>query len=953
MTIEFEKIDLTKIIPSLFEWIKNFNEWQSAYGVLVGVFLSALMLAALVFGSTKILAWIVSLTEAAQKLGFSFSLSRNKRLEIKQRQYFCRVIRADLEQISHSENWNDQWFTDLEAEVQAEGRFYQSYLHKFFRKGSSGYRKEPSLMTAITRTTERHMLLIGDPGSGKSVALRHLASQLAEIGVYAKGRNIKIPLYINLRELLIDDIKQVTADGIKNFILENFRRGDSNTSQYLKKNWDDFLQRGIWFFLFDSFDEIPAVLHAEKGSGVIQTYSEAIRQFMSGMSECQGLVASREFKGPESIPWQKLRLLALDNRRQLELIRNAELTNVQATIVRTQLGNSQAGIYKNPLFLSLLCRFVKDHEKAPEHSHALLMDHIVELADRDRDWIEKNTRLWPNDLLIGAEKIAAILAQEEEIGLAPTFNELARKLLPMGYAEEQTFNLLTALLYVKIGRNDVKEARQGDKRFAFSHRRYQESLFVRYLVGNPNIISIENLLLNPKWREYAVAMLQSQPIEVCQPLFDFATQKIDEWIEIDATPSEAIFIHEGAYFQWDLEQEVHLLNLLQEGMVLRSQDVPPQLSKSIESLVEKRWENGDAYDRLMSITLGGLVPSAALEARVVQAIDSGIELLKRASFEKISFLREVPVGLANWVRIRIADETLVAADSIELSKLDFLVSRLPAELGVQRIFNRNKFLRLVLYKSYKWPLDLVVKTIKIISAQAGAPISEESGVRREAVKLLTFQIFFSVLAISIFGFFITSSVWIKCLSGFVSLATLTIACQLGWRDCPNSVTPFFVISAAWRSGAKLLKELLTTKSGWILMVAVLLISVGILLVTYYAKQLVPILFALMLLIVLVASVKKLIETKRSKRFLKELSNSQVNNKVLHARTANELYVWLASDVAAIVPTTNEARSLLILLDRLPIQLPNGSIRSPLFSIRKKGKHLPHKNLLMEYLMRSP
>jgi len=952
MTIEVEKIDLIKTIPSLIEWIRNFNEWQTTYGLLVAIFLCALAFAGIVFGVTKILSWIISLVEVVQKIGFSFSWSRNRRLEIKQRQNFCRVIRADLEQIAHSENWNDQWFTDLEAEVQAEGRFYQSSFHRFFKRGSNGYRKEPSLMTAITRTSERHMLLIGDPGSGKSVALRHLALQLAEAGVYARGKNVRIPLYINLREMQIDNLKEVTADGIKNFILENFRRGDSNTAQYLKKNWDDFLNRGVWFFLFDSFDEIPAVLHAEKGSGVIQIYSEAIRQFMNGMSECQGLVASREFKGPESIPWKKLRLLALDNSRQIELIRNADLSQTQSAIVRIQLGNSQAGIYKNPLFLSLLCRFVKDHENAPNHSHALLMDHIVELADQYRDWIEKNTHLFPEDLLEGAEDIAAVLAQEEEIGLAPTFNELARKLLPIGYTEDQTFNLLNALIYVKIGRNDVKEARQGDRRFAFAHRRYQESLFVRYLVRRPNTVSFEDLLLNPKWREYTVAMLQSQPLEACKPLLHLAVEKIEEWGKTEAIPSEAILLYKGNYFEWEVEQEVHLLNLLQEGMALRVQDVPQQLSNAIEFLIEKRWRNGDIYDRLMCITLGGLAPSSALEARIVQAVDSRIESLKRASFEKISFLREMPNGLAEWVRIRIADETLVAKDLIELSKIDLLVSCMPAELGLKKIFNRNRFLRLVLYRSYKWPLDLTIRFIKIVGIQAGAQVSEEIEMRREAVKIAAFQILFSVFLFSIFGILLSNLIWVKFLSGFIFLVAAIIGCQFGWRDYPKSVTPFLVARTLWTMGVKIVKELLTTKDGRKLTGFVILVSAGMLAAIHYAIDFFPALFILMLFAVLIVSIKKLIDTRNSKRLLCRLFEMKAENKVLHARTASELYVWLFTDTSAIAPTTQMARSLLLLLDHLPIQVPQEAHRSPLFLIKKSGRNIAHKNLLMEYLIAS-
>ena len=77
--------------------------------------------------------------------------------------------------------------------------------------------------------------------------------------------------------------EKVNVDSIRDFILDNIRRGDSDTSAFVRENWNDYRDKGVWFFLFDSFDEIPAVLHAEKGSAAAAAYSKAIRQFIEGM----------------------------------------------------------------------------------------------------------------------------------------------------------------------------------------------------------------------------------------------------------------------------------------------------------------------------------------------------------------------------------------------------------------------------------------------------------------------------------------------------------------------------------------------------------------------------------------------------------------------------------------------------------------------------------------------
>jgi hypothetical protein len=97
-------------------------------------------------------------------------------------------------------------------------------------------------------------------------------------------------LYVNLKELGATVDGGVNADAIKQFVLDNIRRGDADTVAYVKQHWDEYRAEGTWFFLFDSFDEIPAVLHAPTGSTVIREYAEAIRQFLEGMSNCRGVL---------------------------------------------------------------------------------------------------------------------------------------------------------------------------------------------------------------------------------------------------------------------------------------------------------------------------------------------------------------------------------------------------------------------------------------------------------------------------------------------------------------------------------------------------------------------------------------------------------------------------------------------------------------------------------------
>jgi hypothetical protein len=408
-------------------------------GIFKWILIVILAIAVVIWVISQFLDKLTKAFEAYKKSGLSFTFSHKKRTQIKRRKIFCAVLRSDLATLAKAENWNDQYFTDLEAEIEAEGGYYATILHRLFKRRSYGLRRVPSLIQAIESSTEPAILLVGNPGSGKSVALRHLAHQLAEQGIKSGDPKAKIPLYVNLKELAVYRQSNLNADFIKQFVLDNIRRGDADTAAYVRENWDDYRERGIWVFLFDSFDEIPDVLHAPTGSPIIRQYTEAIRQFLEGMSSCQSLLASREFKGPDVLPWQKFRILPLSEQRQDQLINNSFLKPEQKEIVRQHLAVSSSNLRDNPLFLTLLCRYVKDENRPPANDHDLLSRHIDRLAHREPDYIERKYRLSPTDLISGAIQIAALFAENPTLSLAPTQAEiasaLARKPLTFPYRD--------------------------------------------------------------------------------------------------------------------------------------------------------------------------------------------------------------------------------------------------------------------------------------------------------------------------------------------------------------------------------------------------------------------------------------------------------------------------------------------------------------------------------------
>lgn len=669
--------------------------WHWLILILVVMIATTIVVATVFKAINKTIELLVKLVTAYKSSGLPMLLSTDKKFQIRRRKQFCNVMIGDLVQLSRAENWNDQNFTDLEAEVEIEGGYYASAWDALRRKKSYGLRKEPSLIKAITSSAERALQLVGEPGSGKSVALRHLAAQVAERGKRSNSNDAPVPLYINLREMEVNYTSVVSADDVREFVLDNIRRGDADTSSYVRENWADYCDRGIWLFLFDSFDEIPAVLHAPVGSAVIKQYSEAIRQFLDGMGECKGILASREFKGPEALPWQKLRILPLSGEKQDELIGNSVLPENGLRLVRQHLASSHSSTGATPLFLTLLCRYVRDEKRAPHNDHDILLRHIDRLASREPEHLMKKYQLTVEELVRGAERLARLFAENDNLSLAPTLDQIKAHLPEKEIPSRAVDRLVLALVDCKIGRADVPNANNGDRRFAFAHRRYQEALFVGYLAKNPSVLSNTELLTDPRWREYAVTLLQTCEAAQIQDLLDKASEILEEraelqvsaWISTPPLPTAVTF------YDWENETAASLLALLQEGLARRLEAVPIRVSEAVHKFLEPRWTHGDTKDRCEVLRLGGLLPQAILLRYLSIAFSDGTMAECAQAFRLAVFARDLPKEIQAQVLEALSDEALNAKNRAEQLSIEALAARLPETLGASVVVERANKIR--------------------------------------------------------------------------------------------------------------------------------------------------------------------------------------------------------------------------------------------------------------------
>ncbi|GBE91481.1 NACHT domain-containing protein [Nostoc cycadae] len=299
--------DLLKDLPTIFKSIKDvfindiFNQnppsWFDPLFTFVSIFTILLVF---VWGGLFVISKIIEIWKE-QFIPLYYNQEQKKRRLKRQR--FADYIEHEIRQLNSREEWKDYRFTELEAEVEAEGKQVGFFILPFFPSTKRGLRREKSLSRAIELSSERLILVEGEPGSGKSVALRHVAEKLAQRSM--KDKNIKsvIPLYINLKKLERSSKVEINRDLIESFVKQELNRvNDRDIEQFLDEEFQKGIQEGTWLFLFDSFDELPEVLSSVDADITIRNYSEAIDDFLSGFNQCRGIIASRQFRGPNSPP---------------------------------------------------------------------------------------------------------------------------------------------------------------------------------------------------------------------------------------------------------------------------------------------------------------------------------------------------------------------------------------------------------------------------------------------------------------------------------------------------------------------------------------------------------------------------------------------------------------------------------------------------------------------------
>jgi hypothetical protein len=277
------------------------------------------------------------------------------------------------------------------------------------------------------------------------------------------------------------------------FVYHNLLQDVDLPSQaFLKDNFESLLESGYFFFIFDSFDEIPAVLDHDENSWIIAELSNCISSYVLSS---RGVIASRLFRQPKLNHRQRtvLEIQPFSDDRIVEAIRIA--ANEPEKLIRIVLNERSdlGSVARNPFLLHLVIFHFNETGQAPTSQAAMFqtfIDSNVDFAKRTLG-IKDHSR---QEIYSTCEDISAAMFDKVQGGLEIGELELRNEL----NVSNLSF-VLRFLVSAHIGRIAAVSGA-----FSFSHRRFNEYFLVRRLQSKRMPIPFDSIQTDSRWRDALV-----------------------------------------------------------------------------------------------------------------------------------------------------------------------------------------------------------------------------------------------------------------------------------------------------------------------------------------------------------------------------------------------------------------------------------------------------------------
>ena len=332
---------------------------------------------------------IISITFSAFYIVFLFLPRRKKAkagskdIEFKRRfDAYAERIDQTIQHLNREANWQEESFSPIEAEVHVIVKGKQKRKYSDLMKCLKKRRKQDERAV---------FFVLGDPGTGKSVSLRKLCKDMLKD---SKKTGI-LPVYINLKHWSNNwtNDRPPSEKDLLVFIRRSMSEEIYDPDGFLEQYFDELRQKGKWYFIFDSFDELPCLMGRKNVQELIEKLSDLLYRFMTGPDQNGGILASRKFHSPVSVDGSEV-FVILQEFDDYRIKTMLERYFIAGKTVSKMFSDREdlVMLCRNPFILSLLIQYIKNNggEKLPENQLQLYSNFFDSGLKRISGYLEEH-----------------------------------------------------------------------------------------------------------------------------------------------------------------------------------------------------------------------------------------------------------------------------------------------------------------------------------------------------------------------------------------------------------------------------------------------------------------------------------------------------------------------------------------------------------------------------------